>query len=253
MSEPGGVELINHLDRDVLQLLIQHGQLRPLLTAIITEAQLDPVDLDAETQQQALTNYRQRHNLANADDVKRHCRLQGFSREQFLGQVQLPERIRRTSQERYGNKAELHYLTRKEQFDQVSFSQLIVKNQHLAQELFLRLNEEEASFEDLALDLSRGSPRKPQWRVGPIPMARVPKPLTKVLQSVSPGTLLEPIQVQTNWYVVRLEHYQPTEFDAAMNQRMCIELFQQQVTAAVNEQIATITAQFASTNDTPAS
>ena len=97
-----------------------------------------------------------------------------------------------------------------------------MKNQHLAQELFLRLNEEEASFEDLALDLSRGSQRKPQWRVGPIPMARLPKPLTKVLQSVSPGTLLEPIQVQTNWYVVRLEHYQPTEFDAVMNQRMAL-------------------------------
>ena len=250
MPEPGGIDLIHRLEPDVLKLLAQHGQLRPLLTAIVTEQQLDPVDLDTEAQQQALTNYRQRHNLANAEDVKRHCRLQGFSREQFLGQVQLPERIRRTSQERYGNKAELHYLTRKEQFDQVSFSQLIVKNQHLAQELFLRLNEDEASFEDLALELSRGSQRKPQWRVGPIAMARVPNPLIKILQSITPGTLLEPIQVQTNWYVVRLEQYQPTEFDEAMNQRMCVELFQKNVNDAVNEQIAALTSQFSSQSAT---
>ena len=151
MPEPGGADLINTLGPDVLKLLIEHGQLRPLLTSIITEDQLDPVDLGADAQQQARINYRRRHNLNTAEDVKRHCLLQGFSQEQFLRQAQLPARIRRTSQERYGNKAELHYLTRKEQFDQITFSQLIVKNQHLAQELFLRLNEDEASFEDLAL------------------------------------------------------------------------------------------------------
>ena len=120
MPEPGGVDLINKLEHDVLQLLIQHGQLRPLLTGIITESQLDPEDLDDAAQQQALATYRQRHNLANADDVKRHCRLQGYSQAQFLAQVQLPERILRTSLRRYSNKAELHYLTRKEQFDQVT-------------------------------------------------------------------------------------------------------------------------------------
>mgnify|MGYP001157499376 CR=1 FL=1 len=250
MPEPGGADLINTLGPDVLKLLIEHGQLRPLLTSIITEDQLDPVDLGADAQQQALINYRRRHNLNTAEDVKRHCLLQGFSQEQFLRQAQLPARIRRTSQERYGNKAELHYLTRKEQFDQVTFSQLIVKNQHLAQELFLRLNEDEASFEDLALGLSRGAQQKPQWHVGPIAMARVPKALTRVLQAVAPGTLLEPIQVQANWYVVRLEQYQPTEFDEAMNQRMCIELFQNNVNETVNAQIATLTSQFSSHNDT---
>ena len=249
MPEPGGADLIKTLGPDVLKLLIQHGQLRPLLTAIITQDQLDPIDLDADAQQQALTNYRRRHNLSSAEDVKRHCRLQGFSQEQFLRQVQLPVQIRRTSRERYGNKAELHYLTRKEQFDQISFSQLIVKNQHLAQELFLRLNEDEASFKDLALGLSRGSQQTPQWQVGPIALARVPQPLSKVLQAVAPGTLLEPIQVQTNWHVVRLDQYQPTEFDDAMNQRMCLELFQKNVNEAVNAQIETLTTQLSSQND----
>ena len=81
-------------------------------------------------------------------------------------------------------------------------------------------------------------------------MARVPKPLTKVLQGLSSGTLLEPIQVQGNWHVVRLESYQPTEFDESMNQRMCVELFQKNVNEAVNEQIAALTSQFSSHNDT---
>ena len=50
--------------------------------------------------------------------------------------------------------------------------------------------------------------------------------------------------------MVRLEQYQPTEFDEAMNQRMCIELFQNNVNETVNAQIATLTSQFSSHNDT---
>jgi parvulin-like peptidyl-prolyl isomerase len=240
VPEPGGVDLINKLDRDTLRLLMQHGQLRPLLTAIITEEQLDPLELDASAQQEAIANYRQRHNLDNAEEIKRHCHMKGYDKEQFLDQVNLLERIRRTSQDRYGNKAELHYLTRKEQFDQVTFSQLIVRNENLAQEMFLRLSEDEETFEELALSLSRGSQRKPQWRIGPIPMSRVPKPMFRAFRGISPGKLLEPIQIQKNWHVIRLDNYQPSEFDAAMNQQMCIELFQQKVTTAVSEQISII-------------
>ena len=104
--------------------------------------------------------------------------------------------------------------------------------------MFLRLCEEEETFEDLASSLSKGSKRQPKWRVGPIPMSRVPKPMFRVFQSISPGTLLEPIQIQKNWYVVRLDNYQPSEFDDAMSQRMCVELFHQHVSEAVNEQIS---------------
>jgi len=237
VSEPTGIQQLEDLGQDVLALMIRHDQLRPFIHSIVTETELETIELNESERQQAAKTYRQRHNLISAEDIRLHCKSHGFSQSQFQWQVQLQERILRSSKSQFSSKAELHYLTRKEQFDRVSYSQLIVKDQHLAQEFFLRLNEDEAEFADLATELGRDAERKQNWQIGPIPMARVPKPLAKPLRSVIPGTLLEPIKVQASWVVVRLEQYQPTEFDANMEQRMCLELFQQHVNQLVDEKM----------------
>ena len=241
MSEPTVIKQLGNLGQDVLSLMIRHDQLRPFINSIVTETELEPTELNESELQQAAKTYRQRHNLNSAEDIKMHCQRHGFNQNQFQWQVQLQEKILRSSRHQFAHKAELHYLTRKEQFDRVSYSQLIVKDQHLAQELFLRLNEDEAEFADLAKELSRNADRKMQWQIGPLPMARVPKPLSKPLQSTAPGTLLEPIKVQASWVVVRLEQYQPTEFDETMEQRMCLELFQQHVNRLVDKQMESLT------------
>ena len=119
----------------------------------------------------------------------------------------------------------------------MTYSQLSAPNQFRAQELFLRLKEEEATFAELAAMLRKGGNQKGQGRFGPIAIASVPKPLAKPLHSCSPGTLLAPIQVQSNWLIVRLEQFQPTQFDGAMEQRMCAELFQQDVDRIVDERM----------------
>ena len=241
MPEPTGIQQLGNLGQDMLSLMIRHDQLRPFINSIVTETELEPIALNESELQQAAKTYRQRHNLNSAEDIKTHCQKHGFNQNQFQWQVQLQERILRSSKQKFAHKAELHYLTRKEQFDRVSYSQLVVKDQHLAQELFLRLHEDEAQFADLATELSRNADRKMQWQIGPVPMSRIPEPLSKPLRSNVPGTLLEPIRVQSNWVVVRLEQYQPTEFDENMEQRMCLELFQQHVNRLVDEQMKSIT------------
>ena len=220
-----------------LDQLRRHGVLRSLLNGQVKQELLNDEELEPEALRKAMQAYRQRHNLLTAESLQIHRDSFGYTADDLQWQAGLPERIRRVSLNRYNNKAELHYLTRKEQFDQVTYSQLSAPNQFLAQELFLRLKEEEATFAELAAMLRKGGNQKGQGRFGPIAIASVPKPLAKPLHSCSPGTLLAPIQVQSNWLIVRLEQFQPTQFDAAMEQRMCAELFQQDVDRIVDERM----------------
>ena len=236
------------LDSDTVELLRRHGVLRSLLASQITEELIETEPLDPEALQAAMRSYRQRNKLLSSDQVQAHCRRNGFSQNDLQRQACLPEWIRRSSMVRFQSKAELHYLTRKEQFDQVTYSQLSVPNQFLAQELFLRLNEGESTFAELAAMLRKGGNQKGQGRFGPVAIANVPKPLAKPLHSCSPGTLLAPIQVQSSWLIVRLEQFQPTQFDAAMEQRMCAELFQQDVDRIVDERMDALIASTASSH-----
>ena len=233
-------QILKSLDETTISLLRRHGMLRNLISAEIKEALLDPEPLDAEVLKSAVATYRKRNNLITTEQLQAHLRRQQWSQPDLQWHAALAERIRRTSMERHQPKAELHYLTRKEQFDQVTYSQLTVPNQFLAQELFLRLNEKEATFVELATQLRKGGTEKGQGRFGPMAIANVTPAIAKPLRSSSPGTLLEPLQVQNNWLIVRLEQFQPTQFDAAMEQRMCIELFQQEVDRMVDERLASL-------------
>ena len=199
MPEPTGIQQLDDLDQDALCLMIRHDQLRPLVSSIITEQELTTDPLSEEELQKASKVYRQRHSLQSKEDIQKHCQKHGFSQKEFRWQVELQERILKSSAKLFSQKAELHYLTRKEQYDRVTYTQLVLKNQYHAQELYLRIKEDQANFADLAAEVNRHAERKFQWRVGPVPIARTPGPLAKVLQSVQPGTLLEPIKVQANW------------------------------------------------------
>ena len=95
----------------------------------------------------------------------------------------------------------------------------------------------DSTFGELAAMLRKGGNQTGQGRFGPMAIGSVPKPLAKPLHSCKTGTLLAPIQVQSNWLIVRLEQFQPTQFDAAMEQRMCAELFQQEVDRIVDERM----------------
>ena len=108
------------LDSDTVELLRRHGVLRSLLASQITEELIETEPLDPEALQAAMRSYRQRNKLLSSDQVQAHCRRNGFSQNDLQRQACLPEWIRRSSMERFQSKAELHYLTRKEQFDQVT-------------------------------------------------------------------------------------------------------------------------------------
>ena len=143
-------QTLSALDATTLDQLRRHGVLRIFISALVKEELLHDVELEPEAQRKAMQSYRQRHKLASAEQLQIHRDSFGYTANDLQWQAGLGERIRRRSVERFQSKAELHYLTRKEQFDQVTYSQLTAPNQFLAQELFLRLNEGESTFAELA-------------------------------------------------------------------------------------------------------
>lgn len=234
-------QILNNLDQSTLFLLHRHGLLRNVISAEVKELLVNDEDLSPEAISAALKSYRLRNNLNTSEQLKKHLDRHNWTYDDLQWYVSLAEKIRRTSWKRFESKAENHYLTRKEQYDQVSYTQLTVGNRYLAQELFLRLKENESTFAELGASLRQGGQERGQGRIGPIPMSSVPAALARPLRSSTAGTLLEPVQVQNSWLIVRLEKFQPTQFDEPMKQQMCTELFQLEVERIVNDRLSSLT------------
>ena len=97
-----------------------------------------------------LEEWCQQQRLDSPQKLERWQQQQGLSSEQWEQLATRSGSWLLWCQRNLEDKLNSHYLKRKNQLDQVSYSLLRVKEKHLANELHLRIKEGEASFEEIA-------------------------------------------------------------------------------------------------------
>ena len=117
-----------------------------------------------------------------------------------------------------------YYLKRKPQIDKVIYSLLRVKDQYLANELFLRIKNKENSFEEVASKYSEGPEKKTKGKLGPIALNKPHPLLSKLLQVSKEGQLWPPKELGEWWIVVRMEKLICTELTEDVEQKLLLEL-----------------------------
>jgi len=136
------------------------------------------------------------------------------------------ERLERFRRHRWGKEVEIHFLRRKPELDQATYSLLRVSDQALAEELHQRLREDEESFADLASRHSEGQERNSEGRIGPLPIVAAHPEIATRLRVGRPGQLWPPFQADRYWVLIQLERQLPARLDEATYARMMGELFE---------------------------
>ena len=244
-QQPPSLQLPN----ETVALLRRHNMLLPLLRHNFTDNCVSGIGISDEERARLLQSYCQRHKLEGDDALASNIQKRGLTQADLIWQLELPIRKARFALERFGAKAEQRFLERKNNLDQVVYSLLRLEDGFLAQELYLQIAEGESNFADLAAQHSEGSEKATRGVVGPVALDRAHPVLVDKLRSSSVGSLLEPFKIQQWWLVVRLEQYQPAQFDQAMAQQMSNELFEEWI----SEELAPNVARFMSSDtSTPA-
>lgn len=225
------------LDEPTRRKLSRSGLLVPLLRSEIASRVLDQVTLTEEEAQTALQSWCQRQGIADDEALARHCQAQGMSLEDARWQAELPSKIDRHALGEYGHRAEQRFLQRKSDLDRVVYSLIRVQDPGLAQELYLRISEGEATFADLATEHSQGHEKATRGVVGPAPLSQAHPILVELLRSGSEGQIFPPLRIDTWWLVVRLEELIPACFDDDMKRLMSRELFEVWLSEEVGKEI----------------
>lgn len=208
------------------QSLARHGVLRTFLRQRLIARTVAEVPLSEQERSDAHQAWSEQHGLTTPEALQAHLISQGLSEPDLHWQAELPLRIQRHAETHFGPQAESHFLGRRPELDRLTYSVLRVEEESLANELYLRLVEEEADFGELVARFGREPERANLGRVGPLPVNQVDPRLMDLLSSSQVGQLLGPLSIDTCWLVVRLESFQPASFDEeATRQRMNRELF----------------------------
>jgi hypothetical protein len=150
---------------------------------------------------------------------------------EFLEKEQLHKRSERffiwlkTCEKRFRNQALSLFLKRKAKLDRVVYSLHWVNEEALAHELFIRLKEQECSFEQLFCSLPDDRDEGlPSGKHGPVALEMLPEALANILRVSSPGQVWPPREAEGGWVILQLEELQPAVFNQDLRQQFALEL-----------------------------
>jgi len=223
---------------DLYAEMRRHNLLAPLLRSRTIAEAVEGIGLEEDELQGIHSAFREQNGLLEKEALEQFLRQRGWSEQDFHWQLELPHRIKKYCEEHFSHKAEAYFLSRKNTLDKVVYSLLRTKDPYLAQELYLRIDNNEANFGDLAAEYSEGSEKKSKGIIGPVPMTQAHPIVAELLRTTKTGVLHQPFRVEDWWLVLRLESYSPATLTEEMAQQMSRELFENWVNDEVERRMA---------------
>ena len=162
--------------------------------------------------------------ITSEEDLKKWEEKQNLTKQDWQGLLIRRWRWLEWCKENLSDKLPSHYLRRKPQIDKVIYSLIRVKNQYLANELFLRIKNNENTFEEIASNYSEGAEKQNGGKVGPISLDKPHPLLSKLLQISKEGQLWPPKELGEWWIIVKLEKLLCTELNEEVKQKLLLEL-----------------------------
>ncbi len=208
------------------RLLRQQGVALALAQGVVLDRVASSVCMDEEEEIALMRAYLEPQGIKSDDGLADWLETKGWSLDDLRYFATKAERVRRYSRHRYNAEAEIRFLDRKLDLDQVTYSLLRVSDRDTAEELHFQLQEGEADFPSLVAAHSEGQERATRGLIGPIALTAGHPALVERLRVSRPGQLWPPFEVAGLWLLVRLEQRFPAQLDDAMRAAMVDELFQ---------------------------
>ena len=153
----------------------------------------------------------------------------------------LPEALRLYSHHQFSQSIEERYLSLEGSRDSVIYSLIRSTDFALVRELWIRLEEGESSFTDLASQYSEGSESARKGVFGPIQMQHISPPLIpQVLRTLKPGQVHPPFQIGEWFILLRLEELKPAQLDDAMRSALLSETLSEALDSRVADRLNNI-------------
>ena len=217
--------------------LARLGLLEPYVRANLLALAASDVALSDEQIDAARQAFCRQHQIRDAEALKAWAIARMLSPADLEAQMRQPLQLQLLCQGDFSAKAEARFLQRKNQLDRVVYSLLRLRDGGLARELYLRIDDGDANFADLAARYAEGPEQATRGIVGPVPLTQAHPALVDRLRTAPPGVVLEPFQVESWWLVVRLESLTSATFDEVTAAHMAEELFEQWISEQVERRL----------------
>ena len=209
----------------LLERLSRYQLMPHFLRGVAIDQVIANIELSEQEQLKALYDFRSQNKLISDEDLAKWQRENNMPHERMSEIATRPVKLEKFKQQTFAKKLETYFMEQKGRLDRVVYSLIRVSDEGLAQEIYFRIEEGEATFAEMAQEYSEGPEAKTQGILGPVPVNQPHPFIAKMLSVSQPGQLWPPRAI-ANWFIiVRLEQAIPAQLDDAMRHQLLSEMF----------------------------
>lgn len=219
------MESLELLPKKCIKLLHENNLLKPLIRSELIRNILSKIDIKNEIKEKIITDFIEGLNIPIESSLDEWLKKNGLDKIKMEELALTKIRLKTYCKTNFEHQIEARFLERKQELDIVVYSIIRVQDFFLAREIFFRIQENEASFGDMAAKHSEGLENKTRGIIGPTALEKAHPKLIDMIRQSKVGELHSPTQIDKFYIVFRLEYFEPAKLDNFMKEKMSEELF----------------------------
>ncbi len=201
---------------DIPKYLDRFNLLPNFVRALIENKITSHIEPNSDDQVEYQLKFLSRNNLKNKHQLSNWLDKNGLDDKRLSLLIYDNLKLEMFKDEKFNDLVESEFLNKKNSLDKVMYSIIRVKSKLEAEEIYLKLEEQEESFSDLAAKYSEGIEKNFNGIIGPLEIGVINPELSERLKISKKGQLWPPFNSQNWWVIMRLERFLPAKLDDKM-------------------------------------
>ncbi|MEM6613334.1 MAG: peptidylprolyl isomerase [Cyanobacteria bacterium P01_C01_bin.72] len=161
-----------------------------------------------------------------------NCQHSETAKKQICESITRKLKITKFKQATWGKEVASYYISRKQNLDQVVYSEIVLEDEGLATEIYFRLLGKEQSFSELAFEHQKPEIYRVYEQIKKCPLT---SKMAQLLVKHQPGELLRPINCNNVYRIIRFEQILPAILDESMHHQLLDELYESWLNQGCND------------------
>lgn len=142
--------------------------------------------------------------IENEKELDYWIKINGFTQNSLIIFLKRKWKLEQWNENKFKDYIDNYFLERKEKYDNFTFLMIRVSNKDLANELYLRIKEQEETFENVASFYSEGYEKDKNGSVGPVLISDIHPIIKEILLASKLNKLNKPIKIDKKFVILKL-------------------------------------------------
>tara|TARA_A100001388_G_scaffold79546_1_gene57102 strand:- start:623 stop:1330 length:708 start_codon:yes stop_codon:yes gene_type:complete len=180
--------------------------------------------INTEQQLKIINDWKKKNSIKSNSELEEWLHLYELNMDEWINLINSDYHWSYWCMNKYKDELSQYFIKRKDYLDLYYYTIIKVKNKDLADEIYIRIKEEESTFEEIANDFSNDNEIFYGEKIGPISLNNIEDPIASLIKIGSLNQLFQPKSLNEFWFILRKDNVLKAEFNNQQKIKLSLEL-----------------------------